>query len=287
MKNRQQIESEEIPYICGAFLLELSKVSKSEPRSAKEWRDWLLIKLNRESEQIADHKNSMMSQGLSPTSWSDFASALRFGSDIKRPFTVMIISIEDIEDCLEFFVEMKLARKISDEATPDYFDVKNIELDKLTQKTEFPSIVAEKITKYQSMGTKWLKQAVIHFINKRAEIDDEETEDEIEIPAADRIVTVDHNAPEHTELEQEIVKLKEEALRSTEGNKLSDNAEAALSDIDAGLLLWRKTTYRFEAIKNTLIAGIQSLASEIKKEGFKQVAKALTTKILSYLSGLG
>lgn len=108
-----------------------------------------------------------------------------------------------------------------------------------------------------------------------------------EIPAADRLVTLNHNAPEYSELENEITALKESVLRANKDNHLSDNEEAALSDIDAGLTLWKRTIVRTAALKETLIAGINALVTAVKDEGLKHTAKVLVSKIFTWILGLG
>jgi hypothetical protein len=98
----------------------------------------------------------------------------------------------------------------------------------------------------------------------------EATPSSIAVPASDRVVTLDDNAPDYKQ-SMEVLAQTIEAVRV---DNQAEDREERLAELEAGKRLLQAPRARLEAIRATLIAALKDLMKETRSEAIKTLAKA-------------
>lgn len=278
-------------YTLAAFIKLASKQYIEASKSSKGWRDWFIHELKSEEpvKRIRNRRSGgfLAGSAFSPPDEGELDVTKTYGELNPEPAVFLdqrTINLNVIEQILATLAEADLIEEIPDPVTDTYFKIYGPRCEDFLKESS-DTLLIEVAKKFDRAGNEWFKEAVTN-LHKNPNMYQLDTSVMV-IPASDRIVELNHNLPEHSLIQQNIQNFKEEVITSSNKNSLTDKEEAALSDIDAGLTLWQRSTLHVRTLKHTLISGIKELAKETQKASIKEAAKALLAQIIKFLSGLG
>lgn len=103
------------------------------------------------------------------------------------------------------------------------------------------------------------------------------------VPAANRIVNLNHNNPEYNEIKNDLEKLHE-AVRGLNDSKFDEQTkENAKNEIEAAQRLWQSTELQFIQIKIGIILAIEKAGKLLKDTAHKAMSALVIDKVNAYI----
>lgn len=263
-----------IPYLSVAVLMiENPANNRVQPLSTAQWRDKLLESLVDESIPFSGH---------------DFAE---------------VITLSDLEDVFESLSAEGLLKRYDDPNTSTYWEIKNVPA------LEYLKVeMADYSEKYVKLGDNWLFEALRNLTNQEDITDTEENgsgpdrEVSVEVPAeaasawgsswggapaSDRVVPLNHNAPDYKEAFSALEKvIKEFREDHPFGNNPPPERDRVLDELEAGRKLLKGEDARPSALRELLQHPLEWIAEKFAEETIGQLAKKAAAALLKFLAGL-
>jgi len=101
-------------------------------------------------------------------------------------------------------------------------------------------------------------------------------------PAADRVVTLDHNSRDYARATEAVVRATE-ALRGDNEYVDADDRDQRVAELEAGSRLLRAVRVRLDAIEVLLIAALKYLAKKFAEQAIGVLASAAIAALLALL----
>jgi cell division protein ZapA (FtsZ GTPase activity inhibitor) len=115
----------------------------------------------------------------------------------------------------------------------------------------------------------------------------EDLEDQSNVPASDRIVTLNHNSPDHREAIEAIGRVTEALAADNEyGAEAPEEKEALLGALKSGRLLLSATQVRVSAIRATLLPALQYIADNFAKGAVAALGAAAVAAVLKLIGAV-
>ena len=99
------------------------------------------------------------------------------------------------------------------------------------------------------------------------------------VPAADRLVTLDHNSPEYQEISRELNNLKDALRLTNDAGESGDERDRLVDSLDAAIQLWSSSQLKILQIKVGVIMAVEDVGAALQKAG-KAVGWSLIVELI-------
>ena len=99
------------------------------------------------------------------------------------------------------------------------------------------------------------------------------------VPAADRLVTLDHNSPEYQEISRELNNLKDALRLTNDAGESGGERDRLVDSLDAAIQLWSSSQLKILQIKVGVIMAVEDVGAALQKAG-KAVGWSLIVELI-------